>query len=221
MMLAVTSPYLWYTTRATGVVSLVLLSASMVLGILTTTRVQSPRMPRFAVSELHRRVTLVAVVFLGLHIVSTAVDSFVPIGWLPVIVPFISHYKPFWVGLGAVAFDTLLAVMVTSLLRRHISAPAWRAVHWLAYLSWPVAVAHAIGVGTDIRFSWLDAVVAVCIASVLVAAGWRLYADPHLGGQRTAVPESASRIIGRRPPRAGSVSSTRPLSGATPSRGRR
>jgi predicted ferric reductase len=220
-MLALTSPYLWYTTRATGVVTLILLSASMVLGILTTTRVQSATFPRFAVSELHRRVTLVAMVFLAVHIVSTAVDSFVPIGWLPVVVPFISAYKPLWVGLGAVAFDTLLAVMVTSLLRRHISAPAWRAVHWLAYLSWPVAVAHGIGVGTDIRFGWLDVVVALCIASVLAAAGWRLYADPHLGGHRTAVPESANRVVGRQPPLAGppAPAAGRPVA-STP-RGRR
>jgi DMSO/TMAO reductase YedYZ heme-binding membrane subunit len=198
-MIAVTSPYLWYTTRATGVVALLLFTASMVLGVLTTTRVQSATVPRFAVSELHRRISLLAVVFLGIHIASTAVDSFVPIGWWPVLVPFTSAYQPLWVGLGTVAFDLLIAVTLTSLVRRRLGAGTWRAVHWLAYLSWPLAMAHAAGVGTDMRFTWLDALVALCAAAVLAAVAWRLYAHPHPEGHRTAVPESAQRVIGRDP----------------------
>lgn len=215
-MLAVTSPYLWYTTRATGVVSLLLFTASMVLGILTTTRVQSAGVPRFAVSDLHRRISIVAVAFLGLHIVTTALDSFVPIGWWPVLVPFSSSYKPLYVGLGAAAFDLLMAVTVTSMLRRRMSAGSWRAVHWLVYLSWPLAVAHAVGVGTDLRFAWLDLVVAGCIVSVLVALAWRLYAHPHPDGHLTAVPASASRVIGRDAPLAPPVGPRRAATTAAP-----
>ncbi len=189
-MLAVTSPYLWYTTRATGMMSLVLLTAAMVLGMLTTTRVGSDGLPRFAVTELHRRVSLLAMVFVAVHIVTTAADSFVPIGWLPVLVPFASAYKPLWVGLGTVAFDLMVAVTVTSLLRRRISPGAWRAVHWLAYLSWPVAVAHGIGMGTDVAFGWAQVIVALCIVAVLGALAWRIRAHPYRGGYRTAVPST-------------------------------
>jgi DMSO/TMAO reductase YedYZ heme-binding membrane subunit len=185
-MTATVSPYLWYTTRATGTVALVLLSATMVLGMLTATRVGGTAVPRFAVGELHRRVSLLSMVFLAVHIFTAVVDTYVPIGWWAAVVPFTSHYQPLYVGLGAVAFDLLLAVLATSLLRSRLPAPWWRGVHWLVYACWPVAVVHAVLTGTDLRFGWMDVVVACCILSVLVALGWRLYAHPHRGGLRTA-----------------------------------
>jgi predicted ferric reductase len=210
-VLAVTSPDLWYTTRATGLMSLVLLTISMVLGILTSTRVGSDGLPRFAVTELHRRVSLLAVVFVAVHVVTTAIDSFVPIGWWPVLIPFSSTYKALWVGLGAVAFDLMAAVLVTSLLRQRMSASAWRAIHWLAYLSWPIAVAHGIGVGTDVAFTWARVLVGVCIAAVLFAVAWRIWAHPYRGGYRTAVPPPNSQPAALPPP-----SSTRRVAGSRP-----
>ncbi|MGP8059774.1 MAG: ferric reductase-like transmembrane domain-containing protein [Acidimicrobiales bacterium] len=191
-MLALTTPLLWYTTRASGTVALVLLTATVVLGILTTTRTSTSAVPKFAISDLHRRVSLLAMVFLGIHIFTAIIDTFVPIGLTATVVPFASKYSPFWVGLGTVAFDLLLAVLVTSLLRQRISAGAFRAVHWLVYISWPVAVAHAIGVGTDLRFGWMQILVAVCLVSVLAALAWRIRAHPYRGGHRTAVPPRSS-----------------------------
>jgi len=191
-MLAATSPIIWYSTRATGTVALVLLTGSVLLGILTTTRVGGRNVPRFALTDLHRRVSLIAVAVLALHILTAVIDTYVPIGWTSVIVPFTSKYQPLWIGLGTIAFDLLLAVVVTSVLRSHISARAFRGVHWLAYASWPVAVAHGIGTGTDLRFGWMQIVVALCIASVLVALGWRILANPHQAGLRTA-PRSPAR----------------------------
>jgi len=187
-MLASASPWIWYSTRATGTVALVLMTGAVVLGILTATRVATAGLPRFAVSELHRRVSLLSLVFLGLHVVTAALDSFVPIGWTAVFVPFTSGYRPFWVGLGAIAFDLMTVIVVTSLLRPHISAGAWRGVHWLVYLSWPMAVVHSIGTGTDVRFSWMDLLLTACVGSVVAALGWRVWADPRRGGFRTAVP---------------------------------
>ena len=172
-VMALTSPLLWYTSRATGIAALLLLTAATVLGALTASRSASSRWPRFAVSEVHRRVSLLAVVFLAVHILSSVLDSYVHIPLLAAVVPFVSGYSPFWVGLGAVAFDLLLAVTVSSLLKSRISAPSWRAIHWLALVCWPVAVIHAIGIGSDIRFGWLQVVVGLCIASVLAAVGWR------------------------------------------------
>jgi len=206
-MLALTTPLIWYTTRATGTVALVLLTATVVLGILTTTRASTSGVPKFAVSDLHRRVSLLAMLFLGIHIFTAVIDTFVPIGLVAAAVPFTSKYSPFWVGLGTVAFDLLLAVVATSLLRQRISARTFRGVHWLVYASWPVAVAHGIGVGTDLRFSWMQVLVAACLVSVLCALAWRIRAHPYRGGHRTAVP----------PRRAGSAAPPRPASrqGAT------
>ncbi len=174
-MTAVTSSqWLWYTTRATGVVALVLLSSSVVLGILTSLRLGTRTWPRFTIQDLHRRVSLLAVVFVGLHVVTTVSDAFAPIGWLSVVVPFASPYRRLWLGLGTVAVDLLLAVSISSMLRQRINSRTWRALHWLAYASWPLAVVHGLGTGTDPHLRWASAVVAGCVLAVLAALGWRL-----------------------------------------------
>ena len=149
------STSLWYVTRATGLVSLILFTATMVLGITTTTRAKTRNWPGFAHQELHRRVSMMAVVFLALHVLTSVLDTYVKISWVAVVVPFASSYGRFWVGVGAIAFDLMIAVLVTSLLRARIRPGAWRAVHWLAYLSWPVALAHTFGMGTDAGERWV------------------------------------------------------------------
>ena len=152
---ATSSQLLWYTTRATGLVALVLLSASMVLGLLTTLRVRTRTWPRFTLQDLHRRLSLLAVVFVALHVITTVTDSFAPIGWLSVVVPFTSSYRRLWLGLGTVSVDFLLAVTVSSLLRHKVNPRTWRALHWLAYASWPLAVVHGLGTGTDPHLTWV------------------------------------------------------------------
>ena len=181
------STSLWYATRATGIVSLVLFTLTMVLGITTTTRARARHWPGFAQQELHRRISMIAVVFLGIHIVTSVLDTYVNISWAAVVVPFASSYGRFWVGIGAVALDLLLAVFVTSLLRARIRPGIWRAVHWIAYLSWPVALAHAFGMGTDARQGWLIGLGVACVASVAAALAWRLRVASSQVSERTAL----------------------------------
>jgi len=169
------SSVLWYATRATGLVALVMLSATTVLGILTANRATSPRWPGFALQDLHRRISVITMGFLACHIVTSVIDTYVHIGWASIVVPFASSYKRVWVALGSVGVDLLLAVAVTSWLRPKIRARTWRAVHWLAYLSWPVALSHSFGMGTDMGQSWVIGLVLCCIAAVLGAALWRLW----------------------------------------------
>ncbi|MGH2907719.1 MAG: ferric reductase-like transmembrane domain-containing protein, partial [Solirubrobacteraceae bacterium] len=132
----------WFLTRGTGAVALVLLTVSVVLGVLGTLRFSGVRWPRFAIEAVHRDVSLLVIVVLVVHIVTTVLDSFAPIALPAAVIPFISSYRPVWLGLGALAFDLLLAVVITSLVRRRLGYERWRAVHWLAYASWPVAVLH-------------------------------------------------------------------------------
>ena len=179
-----TSPVLWYATRATGIVALVLFTATVGLGALTASRAQHPSWPGFAQQELHRRVSLLAMAFLAVHIVTSVLDSYVHIGLVAVFVPFVSHYKAAWVGVGTVALDMMLAVAITSLVRHRIPAGAWRAVHWLGYLSWPVALAHGIAIGTDRGEGWVAWLVVACVASVVVAVAGRTAAA--IRWQRTA-----------------------------------
>lgn len=188
-MLATTSTAVWFTTRATGVVALVLLTATVVLGIATTGRVRTRRWPAFAWAELHKRLSLLAIAFLAVHILSAVIDTYVHVGWISLVVPFLSSYRPLWVGLGTVAVDLLIAVAVTSALRQRIRARTWRAVHWLAYGCWPLAMAHGLGTGTDAGSCWLDVTWSLCAASVLCAliVRIRVWAD----GRAVVVTQSA------------------------------
>jgi methionine sulfoxide reductase heme-binding subunit len=171
---AVSSTYLWYTTRASGIVTLVLLTLTMVLGLATTNRLQARSWPGFAQQEIHRRVSILAVVFLAVHVLTSILDTFVHIGWWAIIVPFASSYSRFWVGMGTVALDLTLAVFVSSLLRSHVKPGTWRGIHWLAYASWPIALAHTFGMGTDSREHWVIVLGAVCLLAVGLALLWRL-----------------------------------------------
>lgn len=172
---------LWYLTRGSGAAALLLLTASVLLGVANTTRWKTDRWPRFIVYGLHRNVTLLALTFTVVHVLTTIVDSFAPIGVLDAFIPFASPYRPFWLGLGTVAFDLLLALIVTSLLRRRIGTRAWRAVHWLAYAAWPVALLHTFGTGSDARTGWMLFLGLTCGLSVLAAIMWRLLAVRDAG----------------------------------------
>ena len=174
LMVAVSSTALWYSTRATGIVALLLLTASVVLGITTAGRAGGRRWPGFALADLHKRTSVMATVFVVLHVLTAVVDSYVHIGWTSVVVPFTSAYQPLWTGLGTVALDVLVAVGVSSALRHRISARLWRAIHWSAYACWPIAMAHALGEGTDAFTVWMDVLAGLSTVAVLVSLVWRI-----------------------------------------------
>jgi predicted ferric reductase len=159
----------WYLTRATGTVALLLLTITLVLGVIDVERWSTARWPRFVIDSLHRNVALLALTFLVAHILTSVLDSFASISIVDAVVPFVGSYRPFWLGLGAVAFDLIVALIVTSLLRARIGLSIWRAVHWLAYGSWPIALVHGLGTGSDASSKWLLAVSVTCIVAVLAA----------------------------------------------------
>jgi len=174
VLAAVGGKTFWYLTRGSGVVALLVLTCSVVLGILSAGRWHSRRWPRFVLEGLHRNVSLVVLVFLAIHVATTVLDGFVPIGWLDVVLPFGAGYRPVWVGLGAVAVDCLLAIVITSLLRVRIGHATWRNIHWLAYASWPIALVHGLGSGTDSAERWMVGLDGLAIAAVLAALWWRI-----------------------------------------------
>ena len=167
-------PGLWYVTRATGLVSLVLLTTSVLLGLLTAGRFSSRRWPRFLTQGMHRNVSLLVLVFLALHIGSTVVDGYTSISLTAAFVPFASSYKTLWLSLGAVALDLLVALVVTSLARGRLGYRTWRRLHWLAYACWPVAVAHGLGIGTDRSVTWVIALTIGCMGCVGAVVTWRI-----------------------------------------------
>jgi len=170
------STALWYASRATGVVALLLLTAVLLLGLLVTRQGRLPGLPRFAVTGLHRNLSLIAVVFIVLHVLTAVADSYVNIPLTAAIVPLASPYERLWLGLGAVSLDIMIAVIVTSLLRRHLGRRLWRGVHLLAYVSWPVAWLHSIFSSTDMQHGELFLLAVACATLVVIAVGWRLAA---------------------------------------------
>jgi sulfoxide reductase heme-binding subunit YedZ len=177
----------WYLARGTGVVSLLLLTASVVLGVLGSLRFTAgARWPRFAIDSLHRDVSLLVMVLLVAHIVTSVLDSFAPIALIDSVVPFSSSYRPLWLGLGALSFDILIALVVTSLVRRRLGYRAWRGVHWLSYASWPVAVLHGLGAGSDTKVWWMLVLTVACLGAVVIAVWFRIAAEP--AGQKLRAP---------------------------------
>jgi hypothetical protein len=173
-MIAAAGPSaVWYLTRGTGLVALLLLTASVVLGVLQVQRWSPPGSPRFVVVTLHRAVSLLVVVLVCVHVLTAVLDRFAPIRLVDAVLPFAGAYRPLWLGLGALAFDLLIALTVTSLLRRRLGLWAWRGVHWLAYACWPVALVHGWGTGSDTKTTWMLAITLACAGAVLASVAWR------------------------------------------------
>jgi predicted ferric reductase len=164
----------WYASRATGIIALLLLTAVLVLGILVNRQGRLPGLPRFAVTSLHRNISLLAVALIAVHVLTAVLDTYVSIPLASGVIPFASRYERFWLGLGAVAFDLMLAMIITSLVRGRLNRALWRAVHLLAYLCWPVAFAHSIGSSRDLQHGWMLDLAVGCALVVGAAAIWRL-----------------------------------------------
>ncbi len=180
------STALWYASRATGVVALVLLTVVVLLGIMVSRRGRLPGLPRFATTSLHRSMSLLAVAFVAVHVATAIADPYVTIGIAAAVIPFSSPYRPLWLGLGAISLDLIIALVATSLARGRIGRKTWRGVHGLAYACWPVALLHGVGSGTDMRAGWLLALTISCTAAVLAAACWRIgtaMTTPGLAGR--------------------------------------
>ncbi len=165
---------LWYLTRATGLVALVALTATLVMGVVASVGWTTERWPRFLSQAVHRNLSLFCVGLVAVHVLTTVSDGYVPIGLTDAFVPFVSPYRPVWIGLGALCFDLLLVVMATSALRHRIGFSSWRYIHWTAYACWPIAMFHSLGSGSDARLPFALAVDALCAAALVAAVAWRL-----------------------------------------------
>ncbi len=168
---------LWALGRGTGVTALVLMTVAMLLGVLTRSGRPALGLPRFAVTQVHRSASLLATVFMAVHVGSLFFDPYAQLRLVDVLVPFLGAAKPLWLGLGTLALDLTLTVVATSLLRHRIGLRTWRAVHWCTYALWPLALVHGLGNGTDAGSAWFLVLSAACAIPVVLALGWRLHRD--------------------------------------------
>jgi sulfoxide reductase heme-binding subunit YedZ len=189
---------LWYVSRASGLTLLIVFSAVMVLGVASRLGSAPKRWPRFVFPEVHRTLALFSVAFLALHVLTAILDPFVTIGWAAIVLPFASGYRTLAIGLGTLAVDLGGAVIITSLVRRRLGFRSWRAVHWLAYLAWPVAFVHSLTAGGDLGIWWVALIEWGCAAAVATAVMARLLENirhPRPAGQPGA---SFDRITPRK-----------------------
>jgi len=186
-MTALTTPYLWYTTRATGIVALILFTLVVSLGTLVANRIGGTIVGRFEINELHRSLSIVAVVFLVIHILTTVLDSYVSTGLVSAFIPMTSSYKRVAITFGAVAFDLILAVWISSLLKLRVANATWRFIHWFSWIGFTTALVHAFMSGTDSRSGIGLVVVGACGATVVIAALWRFLGRPTRAAGRTAL----------------------------------
>ncbi|HEY3614593.1 MAG TPA: ferric reductase-like transmembrane domain-containing protein [Gaiellales bacterium] len=171
-------PAVWYLMRASGIVALLLLTAVSALGVATVTRWRPGRTSRFLALGLHRSISLLAVAFLAIHVLTAIVDPDAAVRLVAVVLPLPLGHAGIWVALGALAFDLVAAITITSVLRERLSPRAWRGVHLAAYAAWPVALLHGIGMGTDAGAGWMLAVDAACIGLFAAAVALRLWKAP-------------------------------------------
>ena len=185
---------LWALGRGTGIIGLALFTVSVVLGILTRSGRPALGMPRFAVSLVHRNAAILGTVFIIIHIVTLFFDPYAQLELIDFVVPFLGEANPFWLGLGTIAFDLLLAVILTGLLRHRLGHRTFRLVHWSTYAMWPIALIHAVGTGTDATSPGFVVFAVVCSAAVVAALIWRL--TPRFAQQSDLVapPISAEAI---------------------------
>ena len=172
-ILGLDGPLLWYLNRSTGVVTIVLLTLTTVLGVLAIGGRPAGRVPRFVTQAFHRNVALLSVLLLIIHLVTAVLDTFVEIRWWEMFIPFVGSYEPLWVGFGALATDLMIVVVLTSLVRTRMQHNLWRGIHITTYALWGLAIGHGIGVGTDMTENmWLLTV--ACAIAVPLAAVLRL-----------------------------------------------
>lgn len=185
---------LWYLTRSTGIVSFVLITVALAFGVAATQRALASRhWPRFATQALHRNVSLIGLALLIVHITTTVADGFVKVGLISVFVPFSSPYKRLWLGLGTLAFDLILLVIVTSLLRLRLPQRLWLGIHLSVYAAWPISLLHFLRTGTDAKSDQFGAWIAlVCAATVGAAVGVRLITWSKTARTATSLPLAES-----------------------------
>ena len=159
----------WYTARSAGVLAYLLLSSSVLLGVLMAGRTRFS-WPRFAVEEVHRFLAILTGVFILLHGASLLLDRVVPITLLQELIPFTSSYKPLAVGLGVTTALLLGAVGISNALRQRLPHTLWRRIHYLTLPAWLLASLHGVVTGTDAGDPWFAALAGGSIAAVAVAA---------------------------------------------------
>jgi methionine sulfoxide reductase heme-binding subunit len=178
------NPIDWYAARAAGIAAYLMLSLVVLLGLTMARNTTLRRWPKFAIEDVHRFAGLLVGTFVIIHVVTIAIDAWLPFSIVSIIVPFVTRYRPLWVAFGVVAAELLLALAVTNRYRDRLPYRFWRRAHYLNLVVWSFATLHGIASGTDRSAPWLLAVYALATATVGTTIAWR-FAKRRLAGRRS------------------------------------
>ena len=139
----------WYVTRSAGIIAYLLLWLSTVWGLAVPSRIIAPVIDQASTFDFHQFISLLSIGFMLLHILVLTLDRYLPYSTLQILVPFLSPYRPLWVGIGVISFYIILLVTVTFYLRTRIGMSTFRAIHVLSLLSYLGVTLHGLYSGTD------------------------------------------------------------------------
>ena len=156
----------WYINRSAGLVAWALLSGSVILGVLLSSKVLSKRVRPNWLQDLHRGISGLAVAFVAVHIAGAIGDNYLTFGAKEVLVPGTSSWRPVAIAWGVVTTYLLVAVEGSSLLRKHLPKAAWRKIHYLSFPLFLTATAHGISSGTEMGTTTGIAIAALVTATI-------------------------------------------------------
>jgi methionine sulfoxide reductase heme-binding subunit len=162
----------WLASRSAGVVAYLLLSGSVLIGLVMAARLV-PVKARADLRALHERIALLALGAVGAHGLLLLPDGWLRPGLHELLIPFTASYRPVWTGLGICAAYLAAGLSLSYYARRRLGARRWRNAHRLIPVAWALAVVHVIGAGSDVVSLWLQVVLAITIAAALVLLAQR------------------------------------------------
>lgn len=194
---SVWSAVTWDVARAGGWTAYILLALAVIVGLLLSTQIQSPkRWPRIINSELHNFLTLLSTIFLGVHILAVWIDPYTRFGWRDMFIPFVSTYRPFWMAMGIVSLYCGIAIGISTLLRPYIGYAWWRRLHVLTLGIYVIATIHGIGTGSDTQTWWAFALYAISGVTVFSLVIHRISLarhKKHVAAQKQVVAQKQRR----------------------------
>jgi sulfoxide reductase heme-binding subunit YedZ len=183
-------PTFWLLARASGLTAYVLLTGSMLAGLVLKSRPFGRAVRTTSAMDVHRFLALLALGMLALHGVALTLDQTVHMPPAALFLPGLSPYRPAAVALGVLACELAGLIVLSFSARRRIGARNWRRLHWTTYLVFVMATAHGLAAGTDSTQPWAFDLYLGAVGAVAFATGWRALTRPTRPRQTSATGRS-------------------------------
>ncbi len=190
-MIAAVDPFdygWWLASRAAGIIAIILVSASVALGLAMAAREARRPGMNVVLRRLHQYIAVGALIAIAGHGVFLLADTWLHPGLVGITVPFAMDYRPLWTGLGIIAGWSVAVLGLTYWARKRIGQQRWKTIHRFTLLAYVLAVVHVLGAGTDASSAWLRLILLAAAAPIPYFLVLRLWP-----AKRTPVAPAATR----------------------------